>query len=169
MVSAGYNGASVKSSGQDIILILAFVAGLIVVFYWLIKQETGNLIGGAADAVTKTAKDITDIFTGGASKLAAIPGDVAVQWFGGQEGKDTSTYGQTAWIDYEGSQRVRDILYPDLNIPIEALPWIAIPQRTLEEVAAASPAVYGTPNAPDSGVNAVTQSDLDAIAARWYV
>lgn len=70
MVEAGYKGARVKSSGNDIIMILAFVAGLIIVFYVLAKREVGNLAGDAADSLSGAV-------SGAVNAVTAIPSQIS--------------------------------------------------------------------------------------------
>lgn len=70
MVEAGYRGARVKSSGNDIIMILTLVAGLIIVFYVLAKREVGNLAGDAVDSVSGA-------IGGAVSTITSIPSQIS--------------------------------------------------------------------------------------------
>lgn len=53
-----YRGAS--GSAKEIILILAFIAGLVVVFYMLAKREAANAAGAVGAAVAGAVKKVVD-------------------------------------------------------------------------------------------------------------
>lgn len=55
---ASYRGAS--ASGNEIIMIIAFAAGLVVVFYILAKREAESAISGAGKAISDIVHEVSD-------------------------------------------------------------------------------------------------------------
>ncbi len=58
MVEASYRGAGGEAKSSEIIMIIAFIAGLIIVVYVLAKKEIGNLGKGLVD-IFKIEKEPT--------------------------------------------------------------------------------------------------------------
>ncbi len=74
MVKGSYAGAGASASGKEIILILSFIAGLIIVFYILIKKEVSNIGGGIVDDLKTAGKSVVDTINNGINTaLGYIP------------------------------------------------------------------------------------------------
>lgn len=73
-----YKGAS--GSANEIIMILAFGAGLIVVFYVLAKREAENALGAAGKAVKDAVDGAVAVVTSPVTAYTAQQRIEAIQW-----------------------------------------------------------------------------------------